>query len=76
MSRTDELPWGAKIERGEVIAVHTSGETDFRYDVKSIDRPGVTAYGMAAARGSYGEGAYVYFFLFEDGNGLILDAML
>lgn len=73
MKCDSNLPWGAMIERGEVIAVKQHAEGFDLYDVKSIDRPGVIAYGLAAIGGSYSRGAMVYFFIFEDGKGRVLD---
>lgn len=59
---------GAYIERGEVVDVDESG-----YTVRSYDRIGVTAYNMSAyGNGMFSKGDTVYFFMFPDGNGLII----
>lgn len=72
MKNEDNFLWGARIERGEVTAAHDDANVAYRYDVKSIDRPGVNVYGLAAISGQYTSGALVYFFTFEDGKGMIL----
>lgn len=71
--KDQELPWGARIERGEIVSV-TLGEGDVHlYDVESLDRPGVTGYGLQALNDAlYAEGQDVYFFLFEDGTGRVI----
>ena len=60
---------GAVIERGKVMAVTAGGIT-----VESWDRPGVTAGGLgkAVAGATFAVGDTVYFFLFEDGRGMVI----
>lgn len=72
MKSEDNFPWGAKIERGKVTAARENENTAYRYDVDSIDRPGVTVYDLTALGGVYAAGSAVYFFTFEDGKGMIL----
>lgn len=67
MKCEDNSLWGAKIERGEILF-----KQDDLYDVRSIDRPGVIGYGLPMLTGSCAMGDHVYFFLFEDGKGMIL----
>lgn len=65
MSKENNPPkWGAKIERGRV-----TGVDDGLYTVESIDRPGVTGYGLPCFWGSVSQNEVVYFFLFPDGTG-------
>ena len=72
MKSEDISLWGAKIERGKILAVHQIAEEVFRYDVESIDRPGVKAYRMPDVSGEgYSAGQKVYFASFEDGKGLV-----
>lgn len=71
MKNENTSPWGAKIERGEITAVHRDADDTFRYDIKSIDRPGVTSK-ISCSRDMLSPGAKVYFFLFDDGHGMIL----
>lgn len=59
--------WGANIERGKIKTVN-----DGKYTVASYDRPGVTAWELEAMNGTYTVGDTVYFFVFEDGKGLIV----
>ena len=75
MKNENTSPWGAKIERGEITAVHGDADDTFRYDIKSIDRPGVTAYGLSTTNGTFHPGEKVYFFLFGDGKGMILNGL-
>ena len=61
---------GAWIERGIVSEVCESG-----YKVKSYSREGITTPAIPAASGAaYTVGDRVYFFLFDDGHGIILAA--
>lgn len=57
---------GVQIERGRVISAD--------YKVESLSRPGLTTRPLQLIAGieSIALGAYVYFFMFEDGTGLIL----
>ena len=72
MKNENCAPWGARIERGEVVGKHPDAQNTYLYDVQSIDRPGVTAYGLPSIYGEYARTVKVYFALFEDGKGLIL----
>ena len=64
MSKENKSPWGAKIERGRVTSIENG-----LYTVESIDRPGVTGYGLYCFSGSVSQNDVVYFFLFPDGTG-------
>ena len=72
----ENFRWGAKIERGKIIAIDEYERGVYRYDVTSIDRPGVTAYGLPCQGGPFYIGTKVFFFVFEDGKGLILDMLV
>lgn len=72
MENENNALWGARIERGEVVGKHPDAQNAYLYDVKSIDRPGVVAYGLPCIVGEYARTVKVYFTLFEDGKGLIL----
>ncbi len=59
---------GAMIERGEIIRAEGA-----RYKVQSFTRDGVvTPLIPATGDASYETGDMVYFFMFEDGYGLII----
>lgn len=64
--------YGASIERGRVETAQ-----DGRYRVQSISRDGITTMPVAALLPgeTYEVGDLVYFFLFPDGDGLILRKM-
>lgn len=60
--------WGAKIERGRIMALDAG-----KYDIESIDRQGVRVFGLKAMDGgTYKVRDAVYFFTFDDGHGMIL----
>ena len=62
--------YGASIERGEIAACGAGG-----YAVRSYTRDGlVTPPLPALGNAAYSEGDRVYFFVFDDGHGLILAA--
>lgn len=62
--------YGAIIERGIVEEACENG-----YKVKSYTRYGITTPAIPAASGAvYKAGDRVYFFVFDDGHGLILAA--
>lgn len=70
--KEERTAYGATVERGR-IAERRQTDTGFAYTVESFDRPGVVGYNMkkitlpdAAA------GDTVFFFLFDDGTGMIL----
>lgn len=75
MDNKNHFQWGANIERGEITAVHRDADNVFRYDIKSIDRPGVKASGITCDRDMLASGEKVYFFLFADGTGQIIGAI-
>ena len=61
---------GATIERGVVEEVCATG-----YKVKSYTRDGIITPAIPAASGAaYKAGDRVYFFMFDDGHGMILAA--
>ena len=62
--------YGAMIERGEILT-----ESSGMYTVKSFDREGVITPPIPAISDSYDVGDHVFFFLFRDGSGRILDLM-
>lgn len=60
--------YGASVERGVVIDI-----TDDGYVVRSADRDQVTTLPMKSLKDShYTVGDAVYFFMFDDGNGMIV----
>lgn len=62
---------GATIERGEIIRTEKAG-----YSVRSFTRDGVvTPLIPASGEANYANGDLVYFFMFEDGHGLIIAKM-
>lgn len=63
--------WGAKIEQGKAIDSRQVTESVIRCDVESIDRPGITFYGLLSDK-LYSAGALVYFFAFDNGKGMIV----
>lgn len=61
----------ANIERGVIRSA-----TDDGYTIASLDRTGIVTPPLKALRDAqYKVGDQVYFFLFEDGTGGILDAL-
>lgn len=62
--------YGANIERGRVTAICEDG-----YRVDSYTRPGILTPPLPSLNGAaYSVGDRVYFFVFEDGHGLIIAA--
>lgn len=60
--------YGARIERGTIKEVTADG-----YRVESFDRRGIITPPIPASGGAaFENGATVYFFVFEDGRGLII----
>lgn len=76
MKNEDTSLWGARIERGRITVTETDANSIERYTIESIDRPGVTVYGLPGIGGPYSAGTQVYFFAFEDGKGYALCAIL
>lgn len=63
--------YGAVIERGVVLQAENGA-----YVVKSYSRDGVTTPKIRAiGEKTYASGQWVFFFLFDDGTGRILDTM-
>lgn len=63
---------GAMICRGTV----TRGNADEGWDVESYTEAGIRGWGLKGTSGAaYEPGDRVYFFLFEDGDGMILGRM-
>lgn len=61
--------YGARIERGRVQSVSKEGAR-----IASIDRDGVQTPPLKALSSlPLAEGDFVYFFLFDDGRGRVLD---
>lgn len=60
----------ALIERGEIVSAENG-----QYMVKSLDRDGITARLKGVNSKAYDAGNRVYFFLFDDGTGRILDLL-
>lgn len=58
--------YGARIERG--IIVHAK---DGMYEVKSLTRDGIITPPIKG-NGNYDAGDCVYFFIFDDGNGMVI----
>lgn len=72
MKREENSQWGTRIERG-VIRRKTEAPDGMRYAVESYDRPGITAINMRSMINPDAEiGERVYFFMFDDGLGLII----
>ena len=67
MKKEQNPLYGAIIERGQITAI--SGNT---YTVESYDRPGVTAWELKSLEQSHNVGDRVYFFVFQDGGGLVI----
>ena len=68
MDREEMCFDGAMIERGEIMTAE-----DGIYTVRSYGRDGLTTPGIPAmGEDTYTTGEKVYFFLFGDGNGMIL----
>lgn len=65
-----EEKYGAPVERGRITAAENG-----RYRVASITRAGITSPPIKPLfrDSAYEVGEIVYFFLFSDGDGLILD---
>ena len=74
MKNEDNFPWGARIERGRIVAKYTENNAYF-YDVESIDLPGATLYKIPGDD-NYTADTAVFFFAFEDGKGAILRPIL
>ena len=63
--------YGAAIERGEVTEASADG-----YRVRSLTREGITTPVIPAVGDTeYAVGDRVYFFIFDDGHGVILTAL-
>ncbi len=64
--------YGALLERGAIDSIQ-----DRRYRVKSFSRDGVVSPPIKAINDSdaYSIGDKVYFFMFDDGDGMILAKM-
>lgn len=64
--------YGAPIERGAIDSIQGG-----RYRIKSLSRDGVVSLPIKAINNSdtYSIGDQVYFFMFDDGDGLILAKM-
>lgn len=63
---------GAVVCRGTV----TGGDGESGYDVDSWTEAGIRAFGIRAmGEETYAPGERVYFFLFEDGDGMIIAKM-
>ena len=68
MRNENSPPYGALIERGLVTK-----ETESGYVVESCDRRGVVSPPIAGINNEmYSAGDRVFFFLFDDGDGLIV----
>lgn len=65
--KCDDNRYGAVIERGEIVSV--SGGS---YVIKSLTRDGITTAAIGAA-GTHTVGETVYYFMFNDGAGRIID---
>lgn len=60
--------YGARIERGSIKEVAAAG-----CRVESFDRPGIITPPIPAiGSAEFSDGDLVYFFVFEDGRGLII----
>ena len=67
----DGESYGAVMERGVILRAE-----DGAYIVQSYSRDGVTTPKIRALGGkTYAERDWVFFFLFDDGTGRILDAI-
>ena len=67
MNRESNTPFGAFIERGEILT-----EESAEYTVKSFDRDGIITPPIKAINNSYDVGDHVFFFMFNDGSGQII----
>ena len=67
MGKQNTLRYGAQIERGVIRSIEAGGCI-----VESIDRPGIVSPVIGDAAGRQA-GEQVYFYLFDDGTGRILD---
>lgn len=66
-----EVIYGAPVERGIIVKKENN-----KYTVMSLTRNGIVSLPMGAiGNNNYNENDMVYFFLFEDGNGLILSTI-
>lgn len=75
MKNEDNSRWGARIERGRVTAAYEDANSPYipRYDVESIDRPGVKVRGLTIATDEMcAIDQMVYFFAFDDGKGMVI----
>lgn len=65
-------PYGAPLERGVIETIE-----DGKYRVASLTRDGIRSMPIRSANSedAFALGDRVYFFLFEDGDGLILARM-
>ena len=71
MKNENNPPYGALIERGLVTKATESG-----YVVESSDRKGVVSPPITGITNEiYSAGDRVFFFLFDDGDGLIIRKM-
>ena len=71
MKSEDNALYGALIERGEVLT-----DEDGMYTVKSFDRDGVVTPPIPAVYNVIPDvGNRVFFFMFNDGSGRIIDTM-
>lgn len=67
MKETERLH-GAALERGRVTKIENG-----KYRVESLDRPGLKSTAMKVFSGeTLTEGDSVFFYLFADGDGIIL----
>lgn len=69
MKNTDNLN-GAVIERGVISEVKNG-----KYKIRSVTRYGIITPFMSAIAGIYDVGDVVYYFMFDDGKGMILAAV-
>lgn len=58
---------GAQIERGLIVNISSD-----RYNVKSYTRPGIITPPIKSGVTGLSMGDQVYFFVFSDGDGLII----
>ncbi|MBQ8111364.1 MAG: hypothetical protein IJ124_14505 [Clostridia bacterium] len=70
MNKEYNAQYGAFIERGEILS-----EDSAAYTVKSLDRDGIITPPIKAINDGYDVGDRVFFFLFNDGSGRIIDKM-
>lgn len=68
MKNENSVPWGARLERGEITEASAQG-----YTVVSSERPGIISPPISDMFGNdHDVGDRVIFFLFEDGDGRII----